>query len=263
MLADMGMKVEAARQLTYVAASKSQRSDADLTYFGAAAKCFASDAAMAITTDRGPTARWVRLYEGLPGRADDARCQDHSDLRGYESGPAHRDGSSAARKHELTIGRSGRNRIGHEGYILALVIAAWIQFVRPRITGSRAEWIITAIAALAFIALTIYLLAGHGVASRYQDVGRGAPWPPRCSSRTCSSGDRCPGWFAAVAALVFVAVTIVTNKSAETHRHGRDVRDDHSRNHRLRRHRPRILDRPRGRGRSADGVGMPCSSSHR
>jgi alkylation response protein AidB-like acyl-CoA dehydrogenase len=51
MLADMGMKVEAARQLTYVAASKSQRSDADLTYFGAAAKCFASDAAMAITTD--------------------------------------------------------------------------------------------------------------------------------------------------------------------------------------------------------------------
>ncbi|HZD99649.1 MAG TPA: acyl-CoA dehydrogenase family protein [Micromonosporaceae bacterium] len=51
MLADMGMKLEAARQLTYVAASKSQRSDADLTYFGAAAKCFASDAAMAITTD--------------------------------------------------------------------------------------------------------------------------------------------------------------------------------------------------------------------
>jgi alkylation response protein AidB-like acyl-CoA dehydrogenase len=51
MLADMGMKLEAARQLTYVAAAKSQRGDADLTYFGAAAKCFASDAAMEITTD--------------------------------------------------------------------------------------------------------------------------------------------------------------------------------------------------------------------
>ena len=51
MLADMGMKLEAARQLTYVAAGKSQRGDADLTYFGAAAKCFASDAAMEITTD--------------------------------------------------------------------------------------------------------------------------------------------------------------------------------------------------------------------
>ncbi|WP_375423844.1 acyl-CoA dehydrogenase family protein [uncultured Friedmanniella sp.] len=51
MLADMGMKLEAARQLTYTAAAKSERGDADLTYFGAAAKCFASDTAMAITTD--------------------------------------------------------------------------------------------------------------------------------------------------------------------------------------------------------------------
>ncbi len=51
MLADMSMKLTAARQLTYVAAAKSERGDADLTYFGAAAKCFASDAAMEITTD--------------------------------------------------------------------------------------------------------------------------------------------------------------------------------------------------------------------
>ena len=51
MLADMGMKLEAARQLTYAAAAKSERGDADLTYFGAAAKCFASDVAMEITTD--------------------------------------------------------------------------------------------------------------------------------------------------------------------------------------------------------------------
>ncbi len=51
MLADMGMKLEAARQLTYAAAARSERVDGDLTYFGAAAKCFASDAAMQITTD--------------------------------------------------------------------------------------------------------------------------------------------------------------------------------------------------------------------
>jgi alkylation response protein AidB-like acyl-CoA dehydrogenase len=51
MLADMGMKLEAARQLTYAAAAKSERGDADLTFFGAAAKCFASDVAMEITTD--------------------------------------------------------------------------------------------------------------------------------------------------------------------------------------------------------------------
>ncbi|OEJ95984.1 acyl-CoA dehydrogenase family protein [Streptomyces thermolilacinus] len=51
MLADMAMKLEAARQLTYAAAAKSERVDGDLTFFGAAAKCFASDVAMEITTD--------------------------------------------------------------------------------------------------------------------------------------------------------------------------------------------------------------------
>ena len=51
MLADMGMKIEAARQLTYAAAGRSERGDPDLTFFGAAAKCFASDTAMAVTTD--------------------------------------------------------------------------------------------------------------------------------------------------------------------------------------------------------------------
>src|SRR5699024_7231025 len=51
MLADMAMKLEAARQLTYAAAAKSERTDDDLGFFGAAAKCFASDAAMEITTD--------------------------------------------------------------------------------------------------------------------------------------------------------------------------------------------------------------------
>ncbi|MFE3601559.1 acyl-CoA dehydrogenase [Streptomyces sp. NPDC059096] len=56
MLADMAMKLEAARQLTYAAAARSERVTAgatkeDLTFFGAAAKCYASDAAMEITTD--------------------------------------------------------------------------------------------------------------------------------------------------------------------------------------------------------------------
>jgi alkylation response protein AidB-like acyl-CoA dehydrogenase len=51
LLADMGMKVEAARQLTYAAAGRSERDDKDLTFFGAAAKCFASDVAMEVTTN--------------------------------------------------------------------------------------------------------------------------------------------------------------------------------------------------------------------
>jgi alkylation response protein AidB-like acyl-CoA dehydrogenase len=51
MLADMAMTLEAARQLVYVAAARSERGDADLPFFGAAAKCFASDVAMQVTTD--------------------------------------------------------------------------------------------------------------------------------------------------------------------------------------------------------------------
>ncbi len=51
MLADMAMKLEAARQLVYLAAAKSEREEADLAFFGAAAKCYASDVAMEITTD--------------------------------------------------------------------------------------------------------------------------------------------------------------------------------------------------------------------
>ena len=51
MLADMAMELEAARTMVYVAAAKSERGDADLSFFGAAAKCFASDVAMKITTD--------------------------------------------------------------------------------------------------------------------------------------------------------------------------------------------------------------------
>lgn len=51
MLADMAMTVEAARQMVYVAAAKSERNDPDLPFFGAAAKCYASDVAMKVTTD--------------------------------------------------------------------------------------------------------------------------------------------------------------------------------------------------------------------
>jgi alkylation response protein AidB-like acyl-CoA dehydrogenase len=58
MLADMAMKVEAARSLTYTAAAKSQDDADDLSYFGAAAKCFASDVAMEVTTDA------VQLFGG-------------------------------------------------------------------------------------------------------------------------------------------------------------------------------------------------------
>jgi alkylation response protein AidB-like acyl-CoA dehydrogenase len=56
MLADMAMRLEAARQLTYAAAARSERAMggekvADLTFFSSACKAMASDVAMAVTTD--------------------------------------------------------------------------------------------------------------------------------------------------------------------------------------------------------------------
>jgi alkylation response protein AidB-like acyl-CoA dehydrogenase len=56
MLADMAMKLEAARQLTYVAAARSERAMEgekvpDLTFISSACKCLASDTAMSVTTD--------------------------------------------------------------------------------------------------------------------------------------------------------------------------------------------------------------------
>jgi alkylation response protein AidB-like acyl-CoA dehydrogenase len=47
----MAMQIQAASQMVYAAAAKSERGDADLTFFGAAAKCFASDVAMKVTID--------------------------------------------------------------------------------------------------------------------------------------------------------------------------------------------------------------------
>jgi alkylation response protein AidB-like acyl-CoA dehydrogenase len=58
MLADMAMKTEAARQLVYVAAASAERGDADLTFLSSASKTFASDTAMAVTTDA------VQLFGG-------------------------------------------------------------------------------------------------------------------------------------------------------------------------------------------------------
>ena len=52
-------------------------------------------------------------------------------------------------------------RVGHnsEGYLAALVVAAWIQYVRPRLSGHRAEWVVTALAAAVALAVGLALLA--------------------------------------------------------------------------------------------------------
>jgi alkylation response protein AidB-like acyl-CoA dehydrogenase len=51
MLADMAMKVEAARLMVYTAAARAERGEGNLGFISAASKCMASDVAMEVTTD--------------------------------------------------------------------------------------------------------------------------------------------------------------------------------------------------------------------
>ncbi len=101
LLADMGMKVEAARQLTYAAAGRSERGDPDLTFFGACRQVLRVGRRHGGHHRRRPGARGLRLHPRLPGRADDARRQDHPDLRGHQPGAADRDRPSAPRRRPV------------------------------------------------------------------------------------------------------------------------------------------------------------------
>ena len=58
MLADMAMRIEAARHMVYVSAARAERGEKNLGFISAAAKCFASDVAMQVTTDA------VQLFGG-------------------------------------------------------------------------------------------------------------------------------------------------------------------------------------------------------
>jgi alkylation response protein AidB-like acyl-CoA dehydrogenase len=58
MLADMAMKVEAARLMVYSAAARAERGETGLGFISSASKCFASDVAMEVATDA------VQLFGG-------------------------------------------------------------------------------------------------------------------------------------------------------------------------------------------------------
>ncbi|CAM3220321.1 alkylation response protein AidB-like acyl-CoA dehydrogenase [Williamsia muralis] len=58
MLADMAMKIEAARLMVYTSAARAERGERNLGFISAASKCFASDVAMQVTTDA------VQLFGG-------------------------------------------------------------------------------------------------------------------------------------------------------------------------------------------------------
>lgn len=56
-----------------------------------------------------------------------------------------------------------------EGFLLALLFAAWIQFARPRLVGRRLEWPVVAAVALACLALAVHLL-GSEYPSRFKTL---------------------------------------------------------------------------------------------
>jgi alkylation response protein AidB-like acyl-CoA dehydrogenase len=64
MLADMAMKIEAARLMVYAAAARAERGELGLQFLSSASKCFASDMAMEVTTDA------VQLFGGYGYTAD-------------------------------------------------------------------------------------------------------------------------------------------------------------------------------------------------
>jgi hypothetical protein len=52
------------------------------------------------------------------------------------------------------------DRVGHnsEGLVLALVVAGWVQFARPRLASDRREWRLTALAGAALLVMGVALL---------------------------------------------------------------------------------------------------------
>ena len=80
-------QTEAARQLVYAACTRVDDDDPNLAYWTSSAKLIAGDTAMRVTTDAVQV--WAdTATQRVPGRADDARREDHPAVRGHPADPA-------------------------------------------------------------------------------------------------------------------------------------------------------------------------------
>jgi hypothetical protein len=50
-----------------------------------------------------------------------------------------------------------------EGWTLALLLSPWIEFARPRLAGTRLEWVVTVLAALVMFAVLIVMYSDHSI----------------------------------------------------------------------------------------------------
>ena len=115
MLADMDAGTEAARQLLYKACVEIDAGAPDASRWSAMCKLVAGDTAMRVTTDAVQVLGRLRLHRRVPGRADDARREDHPALRGDPADPAPRhraiparQGLTAASAQEVPSARAHR-----------------------------------------------------------------------------------------------------------------------------------------------------------
>lgn len=105
-------------------------------------------------------------------------------------------------------------RIGHnsEGLLLALVLAPWIQFVRPRLAGTDREWLLTGLAAGLCLALGLFLIVTD-LPSRFRTLNEpllaAALLLPYVQLRR-----PLPGRTAVWAAMGVLAVTVAFNRTA-------------------------------------------------
>jgi Flp pilus assembly pilin Flp len=69
------------------------------------------------------------------------------------------------------LGKSLATHIGHnsEAYLAALVLTAWIQFVRPRLAGTRAEWPVAIAVGAVLVVIGIALVQTH-LPSRFRTL---------------------------------------------------------------------------------------------
>jgi hypothetical protein len=69
------------------------------------------------------------------------------------------------------LGKKLATHIGHnsEAYLAALVVTAWIQFVRPRLAGTKAEWILALAVGVALLVVGIVLVQTH-LPSRFRTL---------------------------------------------------------------------------------------------
>ena len=108
MLADMAMKIEAARLMVYTAAARAERGEPALGLHLVGVEVLCLRRGHGGDHRRRAVVRRRRLHHRLPGRADDARRQDHPDLRGHQPDSAGRDGARAARLGAIDPGRGVR-----------------------------------------------------------------------------------------------------------------------------------------------------------